>query len=386
MIDYAKYKLQSFTYDDKVAFVSMSIDKVYNGLGRYEPKENSNFKKYIKKIIRNAKIDYLKKNIETKTSHFGLSQGQIRDWPFLIDSLSDKKTHENIQYRQVKLCLCTRNLNELKQDLEILERLLSHYEEHKTEIIERFNNKLLTRKDFYKPDIFPSGIIPRDHYIGVSSPCATIVDARNEAFYDVAKQIVRTIGGRYDIRFESRMTQDGDKFRRYADERFRFAGEGFISEIENNIVSSRYTVADGGYVYEMLVHFPRLLLERMIRLSKGAKVLAKKIDAGVYEVREVNGVSCLLTEAEVAVSERNSHAGFLNYYVMKVSDGSMRRFTMALPEPVILRGRGAERIKLMVPNQKNVLADAFLGTKRSMKITLIGTDEVGRIIKVKVNE
>jgi len=88
--------------------------------------------------------------------------------------------------------------------------------------------------------------IPRDHFLGVSSPCATIVDARNEAFYDVAKQIVRTIGGRYDIRFESRMTQDGDKFRRYADERFRFAGEGFISEIENNIVSSRYIVADGG--------------------------------------------------------------------------------------------------------------------------------------------
>jgi hypothetical protein len=88
--------------------------------------------------------------------------------------------------------------------------------------------------------------IPRDHFLGVSSPCATVADARNEAFWDVAKQIVRTIGGRYDMQFQSRMTQDGDNFRQYVDERFRFSAKGFMAEIESNIVSSRYTEADGG--------------------------------------------------------------------------------------------------------------------------------------------
>jgi len=124
----------------------------------------------------------------------------------------------------------------------------------------------------------------------------------------------------------------------------------------------------------------------MIRLSKGAKVLAKKVSNGVYEVREVNGVSVILTGANIVVSEENRHAGFLNYYVMKVSGGSMRRFTMALPEPIILKGKGVERIQFMVPTKKNVMADAFLGTKRSVKITLIGTDEVGRAVNVKVKE
>ena len=228
--------------------------------------------------------------------------------------------------------------------------------------------------------------IPRDHFLGVSSPCATMVDARNEAFWDVAKQIVRTIGGRYDIQFESRMTQDGDMFRQYVDERFRFVGEGFISEIESNIVGSRYTVTDGEYVYEMLVHFPRRLLDRMIRLSKGAKVLAKKIDASVYEVREVNGVSVVLTEATVILSEDNRHAGFLNYYVMRVSNGSNKTFTKALPEPIILKGRGVKHTRLMVLNKNKPLTDAVLGTRRSVEITLIGTDEIGRPVKVKVPE
>lgn len=228
--------------------------------------------------------------------------------------------------------------------------------------------------------------IPHDHFLGVSSPCATIVDARNEAFCDVAKQILRTIGGLYSVKFESRFMLDGENYRRRVSDIFKYTSSGFLAEIERNIFESRYTRTDAGIVYEMLVHVPKPLLLEFRRLSRGAKVLVRRVDDRVYEVREVNGVSVVLTEANIVVSEENRHAGFLNYYVMKVPGGSMQKFTMALPEPVELKGRGAERIRLMVPNQKNVLADAFLGTKRSVRITLIGTDEVGRVIKVKVEE
>jgi len=40
----------------------------------------------------------------------------------------------------------------------------------------------------------------------------------------------------------------------------------------------------------------------------------------------------------------------------------------------------------MMPNKNKPLTDAVLGTRRSVEITLIGTDEIGRPVKVKVPE
>ena len=225
--------------------------------------------------------------------------------------------------------------------------------------------------------------VPKGHFLGISSPCASVAAAREKALHDVAGQILRTIGASYSISFSSHATGTMEKVRRTIDERFHYSASGFLAEIETRIVSQDFERGTGGVVYRILVHFPKSLISKMRRLSRGAKVLATRLGDGVYELREVNGVSCVLTEAAYAVSERNRHAGFLNYYVMKVSSGGSRKYTKPLREPVILQNKVAKRINLMVPKTGG-LNDLVLGTRRSVSITLIGTDEVGRVVRVRV--
>ena len=225
--------------------------------------------------------------------------------------------------------------------------------------------------------------VPPGHFLGMNPPCVSVAEAREKALHDVAGQILRTIGASYSVSFSSHATGTMEKVRRTIDERFHYSTSGFLAEIETRIVSQRFERGASGVVFWMLVHFPKPLISKMRRLSRGAKVLATKVGSGVYDLREVNGVACVLTEAAYAVSERNRHAGFLNYYVMKVSSGGSRKYTKPLPEPVVLQNGAVERISLMVP-KRGGLGDLVLGTRRTVSITLIGTDEVGRPVLVKV--
>jgi hypothetical protein len=225
--------------------------------------------------------------------------------------------------------------------------------------------------------------VPKGHFLGISPPCASIANAREKALHDVASQILRTIGASYSVSFTSRATGTMEKVSWTFDERFHYSASGFLAEIETRIVSQEFERGSMGVVYRMLVYFPKQLISRMRQLSRGSKVLASKVGGGVYELREVNGVACVLTEAAYVVSERNRHANILNYYVMKVSSGGTQRYSKPLRAPVILRNNVAKRINLIVPN-KNSVGDLVLGTRRSIQITLMGTDEVGRPVRVNV--
>lgn len=225
--------------------------------------------------------------------------------------------------------------------------------------------------------------VPPGHFLGMSAPCSSEAKAREGALHDVASQILRTIGASYSVSFSSRATGTTEKVRRTIDERFHYSASGFLAEIETRIVSQSFERGSGGVVYRMLVHFPKSVISKMRRLSRGSKVLATKVSSGEYLLREVNGVACVLTEAAYAVSERNAHAGFLNYYVMKVSSGGSRKFTKPLSQPVVLQNKVAQQVSLMVPNGGG-LGDLVLGTRRSVSITLTGTDEVGRPVHVSV--
>ncbi len=227
--------------------------------------------------------------------------------------------------------------------------------------------------------------VPPGHFLGMSVPCASVADAREKALHDVAGQILRTIGASYSVSFSSHATGTTERVHRTIDERFHYSASGFLSEIETRIVSQSFERRAGGVVYRMLVHFPKSLISKMRRLSRGSKILTTKVSPGVYRLREVNGVACVLTGAAYAVSERNRHAGFLNYYVMKVSSGGSRKYTKPLSEPVVLKDGAVKRVRLMVPTGNSV-SDLVLGTRRSVSITLIGTDEVGRAVRVMVAE
>jgi len=227
--------------------------------------------------------------------------------------------------------------------------------------------------------------VPKDHYLGISEPCSTVSDAREMAFREVAKQILRTIGGEFAIDFESRMTQDGDSLNQSADEQFRYSVSGFLSEIERNIVSASYKRTGGGVVYRMLVYVEPRQLERMRRLSMGAKVVVSNLGDGVFELHEINRVGVVLTDLEISFFEKNRHAKLLTLFVMRVSSVNSRKIKRPLREPIVLKGGGFRRVRLPIPNNSNPYSDTVLGTHRTVQIVLFGTDEVGRTVQVDVH-
>jgi hypothetical protein len=226
--------------------------------------------------------------------------------------------------------------------------------------------------------------VPKDHYLGISPPCESVALARQKAIREVTVQILRTIGAQYSVRFDSNVTAVNDKVERKISEKFHYESKGFIAQIERRIVSASYYRTDEGIVFEMLVHFPPKLVERTRKLSLGAKVHARWLNGGIVELREINGIQVVLTEYSVRVREQNSHAEFFNYYVMKVSAGNSQEFKRSLPEPVRLKGSEVRRVRIMVPKARHVLRDVMLGTRRSVMVSIHGTDEVGRAVHIQV--
>ncbi len=228
--------------------------------------------------------------------------------------------------------------------------------------------------------------VPRDHYLGISPPCESVAEAKEKALRDVICQVLRTMGAEYNLRFDSHITMDSDRISRNLEEKFIYKASGLISELEQHIVSASYHRFKHGVVYEMLVHFPERLIKKMQRLSRGAKVIAKKVDHDTIELTEVNGVAVMLTEAEIVVTKRHKNAPFLNYYVMKVSDGSTNTYRRAFKKPVALKKGIVWHVSHPVSGKRNKrsLVNFILGTERTESAVFIGVDEVGRPVRVPV--
>jgi hypothetical protein len=231
--------------------------------------------------------------------------------------------------------------------------------------------------------------VKKDHYLGVSSVCGSLGVARDKALREVLCQVLRSVGAHYSLKFDSSVVMTGDNVSRRVSEKFHYTASAYLSSIEQNIVSSSYKrVVSGGFVYRILVYFPPRLVERARRLSKGAKVVARVVGGhggeGVIEVREVNGVKVVLSGYSVSVDEKNRHADFLNYYVMSVSSGGSRKFERAFSDSVVLSGGVVKRVRVMVPTRKVGLKGLVLGTSRSVTVSLQGTDEVGRRVRLQV--
>ena len=228
------------------------------------------------------------------------------------------------------------------------------------------------------------GPVPHDTFLGISPPCASVHDAREKALQDVAAQVLRTIGAEYSLSSSSTVTGSDTQVRYDLSERFSYSAAGFIQGLDRNVVSQNCEETPSGIVCRMRVKFSRPEIERFRRLSLGSKVHAVWVGDGVVELREVNGVPVVLTEYNVKVDERNTHAGFLSYYVMEVSSGESREYSRALTRPVHLKD-DVVRVQLAVPGQKKTgFQDIVLGTRRSVVVTITGRDVVGRPVSAVV--
>lgn len=225
--------------------------------------------------------------------------------------------------------------------------------------------------------------IPKDHFLGISEPCPSISVARESAFHQVAKQILRTIGGEYTINFESLVSLEDQSYSQSATENFRYSLSGFLSEIERNMVSISYEKNKNGVVCQMLVHMAPRKLKRLQRLSMGPKILLTNLGRGIFEIREVNSVGVIITEFKITVKEKRRHANLLTLFVVKVLPENIREIIGSLPEPVSLSGGSCTKVHLPLPYHSDSIVDLVFGTKRNVRISLFGKDEVGREFRME---
>ncbi|MFC1829703.1 hypothetical protein ACFL0O_08830 [Thermodesulfobacteriota bacterium] len=230
------------------------------------------------------------------------------------------------------------------------------------------------------------GSVPAGHFAGVGVPCDSMSDARRSAVYDVVRQVLGSIGVEYDYAFASVVSGDPMHPVRRMDDKLSGVAHGSVVDVERNIIETEWSQdRSGRHVCFILVQYPNKLIQKMRRLSKGSKVVASVISGSggdiVLRVTEVNGVSVVLTSADVTVLKRNKYAKWISFYVWKVPTGSKGHYSVAL-NPVKFCGESHE-IRLKMRSQKD-LSDYLLGADIAHTAVLKGHDELSRPVSVMV--
>jgi len=105
-------------------------------------------------------------------------------------------------------------------------------------------------------------------------------------------------------------------------ERLAHTARWFVSSVNENIIENDIQETKGRYVCFVLVRYPHDKIDKLRKLTIGAKAGARIVSMengqGNVEVRENNEVEILLTECEVKLATMNRHADIITMFFMKV--------------------------------------------------------------------
>ena len=142
--------------------------------------------------------------------------------------------------------------------------------------------------------------VPKDGFVGISDFCTSIEEARQQALHSASAQIIQNMGAEYTLSHESSVSGDARTAHHELKERLAFTAKWFVSSVNENILESDIQETKGKYVCFVLVRYPPNLIDKLRRLTIGAKVGARivSMENGCMnvEVRENNGVEIILTE------------------------------------------------------------------------------------------
>ena len=243
-----------------------------------------------------------------------------------------------------------------------------------------------TGNPFKVPEFVES--IPKGHFAGIGAPCHTHSEARKSAIDDVAKQVLGSIGRSYNHIFSRSNKGDPHRPKFYFYDHLSSTTHGIVLDIERNIVKSYWSSKGSGkYVCFILVRYTDKLISKMRRLSKGPHLVASVVSENQNSVRlkvsEVNGVSVILTSADIHLAKKNRFEDVISFFVIKVSKGSNVSYSVAF-DPVVLCGdSGNLEIPLSRFYNKG-LSDYLLGAQVTRSAVLKGYDELSRPITVNV--
>jgi hypothetical protein len=229
--------------------------------------------------------------------------------------------------------------------------------------------------------------VPPEHFAGVSTPSNSLAEARKSAIGDAIRQILGAIGVKYNHHYFDKVSGNVRNPQRVIDDKLSGTAQGIVLDVERSIVKSSWLKdASGKYVYFVLIHYPEEKIQEMRRLSKGAKVVATVLhENGNYaelKVSEVNGVSVVISSAEIMVTKKNKFAEIITLFFWQVSSGS--KYEISIPiTPLNLRSN-SKQIRLSLDNSRKNFGDYLLGAKLKRIAILSGHDELGRPVRIEV--
>jgi hypothetical protein len=232
--------------------------------------------------------------------------------------------------------------------------------------------------------------VPAGHFTGVSAPCPTLSEARKSAIFDVVRQVLGSIGVSYGYGSKHYVKGNvrGKRPLRTIEESLNGSAKGIVRGVERNIVKSTWSKdVSGRFVYFVLVRYPEKMIAEMRRLSKGARLLAAGLPdpntGGInIKVSEVNGVSVVLTSADIMIRQYNRFSKPISLFLWKVPSSIEHRSSIPL-DPVKICGNSAN-IQLPISDLQKSLTDYLLGSSLKVVAILNGYDEIGRPVSVKI--
>jgi hypothetical protein len=233
---------------------------------------------------------------------------------------------------------------------------------------------------------------PAGHFAGVSAPYLTLSEARKSAIFDVVRQVLGSIGVSYKYGSEHYVKGNvsGDGPQRTVEESLSGSAKGIVIGIERNIVKSKWSKdGSGKFVYFILVRYPEEKIWEMRRLSKGARLIATNIsdpstDGIKLKVSEMNGVSVVLTSADIKIRKHNRFSKPISLFLWKVpsmiEDNSSISF-----DPVEICSNS---INIQIPTNafRKSLIDHLVGANLELIAVLKGYDEIGRPVSIKIEK
>ena len=232
--------------------------------------------------------------------------------------------------------------------------------------------------------------IPKDHFVGISSPLPSLAEARRSAISDVKRQILNSMGSNYQFSYVDHTSGNviSGKIRRTVDDVFRNDSQGFLIRIEENIVSSHWTKDDlGNYICFVLIRCSDELKHDIQRLSRGAMVIVKiqEFDQNriVLELTESIGVCVTFFKATFFIAHLHNWAKAVTLFFWPVEEKTELEHEITI-QPLSVCGQ-KQQVTIELGGQ--VRPQPFLSdlSSSTLKVVLHGFDEIGRPVIVQIN-
>jgi hypothetical protein len=228
---------------------------------------------------------------------------------------------------------------------------------------------------------------PKDCFVGISRPCQSIEEARQQAIDSAISQVLQAMGADYNLTHKSLISGGSSHVQHDLEERLVYTSNWFVNAVQQGIEDSKIQQIQDQHVCFVLVRLPESKIEWFRKMTIGPKLTASMLkhngDAMVIGIRETNGVSVTLTDYRILITRNNRHADLITMFAWKVPESTTESFEGAIGRSCSLK---SDSLTISIPcaSPDKDIGALVLGTERRVNIVLRGHDEIGRPVSLPV--